>query len=384
VFALFPVKGLVRSHLVSACILAVSLGSSLALAQSAPQLVVLGVDVDYPGATLYVNGENFANGTSPVLKLAGVQIPLLSSKDSELAASLPVTFAGAVGSYLLTVSTGSLPAQNDTLVVTLGASGPRGPIGPQGPRGETGPTGPQGPKGEAGLAGAVGLTGPQGPRGEVGPTGPQGPKGEAGLAGAVGSTGPQGPRGEVGSVGPQGPKGEAGLAGAVGSTGPQGLKGETGAQGPIGPQGLSGIITAIYTAQQTGDLKVTGLQWTSVPGTTIRFNLPQNATVDLEANGSINGVVGNQGNVAHCGFRFLIDNVAYGDSSFGDVIVGCGTYAQGGSAGWWCPWSMRRTLQLGGGSHFATVQQTAWEGTTAGCASSASSYSAARFRVVIR
>ncbi len=342
------------ANLVPICVLAASLGSSLALAQGAPQLVVLGVDVDYPVATLYVNGENFTNGASPVLKLAGVQIPLLSSKESELAASLPVTFAGAVGSYLLTVSTGSLPAQNDTMVVTLGASGPRGPIGPQGPRGEAGPVGPQGPKGEAGVAGAVGPTGPQGPRGEVGPSGQQGPKGEAGLTGASGPLGPQG------------------------------LKGETGAQGPVGPQGLPGIITAIYTAQQTGDLKVTGFHWRSVPGTAINFNLPQSATVDLEANGSINGVAGNKGNAAHCGLRFLVDNVAYGDSSWGDVIVGCGTGAESGSSGWYCPWYMRRTLQLGAGSHVATVQQTGWANTTSGCSSYAADHSAARFRVVIR
>ncbi|SET91424.1 Collagen triple helix repeat-containing protein [Stigmatella erecta] len=342
------------ANLVPICVLAAFLGSSFALAQGAPQLVVLGVDVDYPGATLYVNGENFANGTSPVLKLAGVQIPLLSSKDSELVASLPVTFAGAVGSYLLTVSTGSLPAQNDTMVVTLGASGPRGPIGPQGPKGDAGLTGPQGPKGEAGLTGAVGPTGPQGLKGEAGPTGPQGPRGEVGLTGATGSVGPQGP------------------------------KGEAGAQGPVGPQGSPGVINAVYTAQQTGDLRVTGLQWTSVPGTTIQFTLPQSATIDLEANGSITGVSDNQVNTAHCGFRFFIDNVAYGDPAWGDVVVGCGISGQGNASSWWCPWSMRRTLQVGAGNHLATVQQTGWNGTIAGCASLAASYSAARFRVVIR
>jgi hypothetical protein len=126
---------------------------------------------------------------------------------------------------------------------------------------------------------------------------------------------------------------------------------------------------------------VTGLQWTSVPGTTINFTLAQSSTVDLEANGSIHGIAGNQGNVTHCGLRFLVDNVAYGDGEWGDVIVGCGTSTY---AGWWCPWFMRRTLQLGVGNHFVTVQQTGWSGTTSGCYSEAHSYSAARIRAVIR
>jgi len=303
VFCFYPVKKLACDSLVLILVLSGGLASSLSHAQSAPQLVVLGVDVDYTGATLYVNGENFTNGSSPIVKLAGIHIPLLAAKETEIVASLPSTFSGAVGSYLLTVSTGSLPVQNDVLVVTLGASGPRGPVGPQG------------------------------------------------------------------------------HAGATGAVGPQGLKGDTGATGAVGPQGLPGIINAIYTAQQTDSVKVTGLQWTSVPGTTINFTLAQNSTVDLEANGSIYTIIGNQGNATHCGLRFLVDNIAYGNSSWGDVIVGCGA---GIYAGWWCPWLMRRTLQLGAGNHVVTVQQTGWSGTTAGCGSEAESQSAARIRVLIR
>lgn len=240
---------------------------NLAFAQSAPQLVVLGVDVDYASSTLYINGEHFKNGANPTIKLAGVPVSLRSTQETEIAAALPANFFGAVGSYLLTVSTGTLPAQNDSLVVNLGASGPRGPMGPAGPKGD---------------------------KGVAGPMGPQGLKGERGLPGATGSVGPQGP------------------------------KGDTGSQGPAGPQGFSGIITAIYNAEQTGDVRVTGLQWTSVPGATLQFTLPKTSTVDLEANGSIAGVAGNQGNSSHCGFRFLVDNIAYGDPSWGDVIVGCG------------------------------------------------------------
>jgi hypothetical protein len=142
------------------------------------------------------------------------------------------------------------------------------------------------------------------------------------------------------------------------------------------------MINAIYTAQQTSDLRVTGLQWTSVPGTTISFTLNRDSTVDLEANGSIYGIAGDTGNAAHCGLRFLVDNIAYGDYYWGDVLVGCGT--GNNYAGWWCPWFMRRTLQLGVGSHFVTVQQTGWAGTTTGCESRANSYSAARLRAIVR
>jgi hypothetical protein len=120
-----------------------------------------------------------------------------------------------------------------------------------------------------------------------------------------------------------------------------------------------------------------------VPGTTINFTLAQTSTVDLEANGSISGIAGDQGNSTHCGLRFLVDNVAHGDPSWGDVIVGCGAPGTG-SPGWWCPWFMRRTLQLQAGNHFVTVQQSGWPGTTSGCQSESNNRSATRFRAVIR
>lgn len=173
------------------------------------------------------------------------------------------------------------------------------------------------------------------------------------------------------------------LEGLVGPQDPQEVSGTQGSQGATGAMSAPGIITAIYTAQQSGGVRVTGLQWTSLPGTTVSFTLAADSTVDLEANGSIFGIAGNQGNAAHCGFRFLVDNVAYGDPSWGDVIVGCGS-GTNSHAGWWCPWTMRRTLQLRAGNHFATVQQSGWASTTSGCESSAADYSATRFRIVSR
>ena len=162
-----------------------------------------------------------------------------------------------------------------------------------------------------------------------------------------------------------------------------GLQGPTGHQRVVESPGTSSIIQNIYSAQQSGELSVIGLQWTSVPGTTISFTLTQDATIDLEANGSTQGIAGNTGNATHCGFRFLVDNTAYGNPTWGDVIVGCGV-GSNYSAGWWCPWLMRRTLQLRAGTHYATVQQTGWPGTTSGCLSSYQDYSATRFRVVVR
>ncbi|MBM7119423.1 IPT/TIG domain-containing protein [Archangium primigenium] len=313
-------------------------------------MVILGVDVDYVGSTLYIHGENFTNGSNTAVTLAGTDTTVLSISDTELVASLPATFLGAVGSYQLKVTTGNTPTQNDVLVITLGATGPRGPVGPPGPQGLKGNTGSQGPQGHTG---ATGATGPQGAKGDTGPQGIPGPTGPMGSTGATGATGPQGPKGDVGP------------------------------QGPVGPQGVSGIITAIYTAQQIGVVETRGLQWTSVPGTTINFTLPRASTIDFEANGSISGLAGNHGNASHCGFRFLVDNVAHGDPTYGDVMVGCGTGAS--TAGWWCPWTMRRTLQLGSGNHVVTVQQTGQQDLpTAGCRSVPGSYSAARLRTVVR
>lgn len=235
------------------------------------------------------------------------------------------------------------------LMCLMGCS--EGPVGPPGPEGPPGPPGPQGPAG-----GPPGPIGPQGPAGERGPTGEQGPAGERGPAGE------QGPRGEQGLRGEQGPQGEA---------------------GPAGPAGASGIITAIYTAQQTSNVDARGLQWTFVPGTTINFTLDRTSTIDLQAHGVIEGFAASSGAPTYCGFRFVVDNVPYGSSSYGDVLVGCST--AGGTGGRWCPWTMSRVLRLNAGNHVATIQQTGSASVdTSGCLSSTNAYSATRFRVTVR
>jgi hypothetical protein len=198
------------------------------------------------------------------------------------------------------------------------------------------------------------------------------------VACLVGCT--EGPKGDPGE---QGPKGDPGEQGPAGERGPQGPQGPGGAQGPAGPPGSPGIVTAIYTAQQTGTVDVRGLQWTFVPGTTINFTLDRSATIDLQAHGSIQGVAASGATATFCGFRFVVDNMPYGDSSWGDVIVGCSPL--GASGGWWCPWFMSRELELEAGAHVATVQQSGSSGTpTSGCQTSASAYSATRFRISVR
>jgi hypothetical protein len=211
-----------------------------------------------------------------------------------------------------------------------------------------------------------------------GPPGPPGPPGSDGSQGPAGPTGPAGPAGPAGGppgpVGPQGPTGDQGLAGTQGADG---------APGPAGPAGAPGIITAIHTAQQNNTVDVTGLQWTFVPGTTINFTLARASTIDLQAHGSIQGQAAGAGDPTYCGFRFVVNNVPYGSTSYGDVLVGCST--SGGSGGRWCPWFMSRVLQLGPGNHVATVQQSGYAtNDTAGCLSNAGMHSATRFRVTVR
>jgi hypothetical protein len=253
-------------------------------------MVVLGVDVDLPAATLYIHGKNFTNGAPPVVTLAEVPLSVVFAADSEIVASLPSSFSGAAGSYLLSVMTGAMTSQHDAFAITLGAVGPKGDPGAVGPAGAVGPEGKQGvpgPRGDAGFsilarttavaAGATCATG--GTKLEVGPdfnrnhvldtsevnnlatryvcNGAQGPTGETGPKG---DTGPQGIQGVAGATGEQGPKGEKG------DTGPQGIQGEvgaTGAQGPkgdTGPQGIPGVAGATGTQGPKGDTGATGLQ----------------------------------------------------------------------------------------------------------------------------
>lgn len=212
-------------------LLATASAVSAAQSNSTPSnpLVIESVRADYESGTLSISGENFLNGSVPVVKLGSSTLRLNSYNSTDIVASLPD--GTGPGDYLLTISTGSSVHQNDLFNIALGENGP------QGPKGDPGEPGPQGP---AGVAGSQGPEGPMGPQGPAGPAGPQGLKGETGPQGPAGPIGPQGPAGQVGATGAQGPQGTPGTAG------PQGPQGDPGPQGPQGPAGIAaGISNAI-------------------------------------------------------------------------------------------------------------------------------------------
>jgi hypothetical protein len=165
----------------------------------------------------------------------------------------------------------------------------------------------------------------------------------------------------------------------------QGAVGGPGPAGPPGPPGPAGFLAG-YFAQQNANLSTVGPNqgFVDVPGASVTATLPADGTLELDANGSVSGVQGNATppTATHCGFRFVVDGMPYGDASWGDVIVGCGVSSQ--TPGWWCPWTMRRSLAAKMGAHTVKVQQTGWSGTTAGCSSASAEYSAARLRVLAR
>lgn len=145
----------------------------------------------------------------------------------------------------------------------------------------------------------------------------------------------------------------------------------------------SPLSSRAWNATQTAALTVTGLNWTAIPGLTASISLPAAATVDMEADGSVTGVAGSGYTGGHCGFRFVVDGAPYGNSTWGDRIIGCpgGSNSQGA---WWCNWSMRRTFNLSAGVHAVSVQMSGWSGTVAGCALDGGEYSNAKLWAVAR
>jgi hypothetical protein len=166
-------------------------------------------------ATITITGADLLPVTgSPVVKIDGAILTLVSSSSTQIVADLPAGLTA--GTFLLQVGTGTFDVTN-------------GAVGPQGAAGPTGPAGPQGPMGPAGATGATGAIGPAGPTGATGATGAIGPAGPAGPTGATGATG---------AIGPPGPVGPTGATGATGATGPEGPAGATGPQGPPGTLAL--------------------------------------------------------------------------------------------------------------------------------------------------
>lgn len=184
--------------------------------------------------------------------------------------------------------------------------------------------------------------------------------------------------GGEGSAGPEGPEGAPGAEGPMGPSGPDGPIGPPGPEGPMGPPGPG---VEIYNAVQNAYLMTIGGNWVDVPGVFLSLTLPADGTLELNANGSVSGADDGGGSTGHCGFRFVIDDVAYGHPNWGDVLVGCGV--EPSATGWWCPWYMHRSVSLPAGNHVVTLQQTGWAGTQAGCITSDNESSIARLQVMV-
>ncbi len=154
------------------------------------------------------------------------------------------------------------------------------------------------------------------------------------------------------------------------------------ARGPAGPRGPSGIVD-ILSAEQTADLKTLGGTWLAVPGAQVTFSTTGGMrNLHIQADGSITASgTNNTGGIAgHCGFRFVLDGAPTTPGNWGDRILGCSSGSTGYS---WCPWSMRRTVQVGPGAHTLRLEQQGWNGTDGGCETRAVPFSGAKLWVLI-
>ncbi|HZI11676.1 MAG TPA: hypothetical protein VE153_14940 [Myxococcus sp.] len=116
-------------------------------AQAAERMVITNVEVDYTRAQMFIYGRNFntPSGAAPIVHLMEIGVVVKVYGPSTVVVELPPALLLA-GSYLLTMSAGPYPEQNDSFDVTLGT---------QGPKGDKGDTGPQGPPGIPGRTGAL-------------------------------------------------------------------------------------------------------------------------------------------------------------------------------------------------------------------------------------
>ena len=172
--------------------------------------------------------------------------------------------------------------------------------------------------------------------------------------------------------------GSPGVPGPQGDPGPEGPMGPPGPEGPMGPHG-AGVVTAIYNSIQNADLDLIDGNWVDVPGTFLSLSVGADSIVEMNANGSINGLSNLGTSNGYCSFRFVVDDIPYGDPTHGDVIVGCGVV--GSPQGYWCSWHAHRSIQVPSGGHVVTLQQSGY--LNQGCASRAEAYSAARLQLMV-
>ena len=101
------------------------------------------------------------------------------------------------------------------------------------------------------------------------------------------------------------------------------------------------VCIFIGYAQQTTNITVSST-WADITGASLNFTLPNAKYVDCRAFGSVP-----RPNFA-IGFRFVIDNISYGNQQFGEM--------SSSGAGAWDPWYMERIVPLASGSHNIKIQ----------------------------
>jgi hypothetical protein len=145
--------------------------------------------------------------------------------------------------------------------------------------------------------------------------------------------------------------------------------------GPTGPAVLK------YRATQNVNVAIAGETWVAVPGASVQFELTETRFVEMRAHGSVTGSGGTT-TFTHCGFRFVVDGVAYGNNAWGDQTVLCNKTNT--APGWWTPWYIERELSLDVGIHEVSVELIGWSSSTVQCRMTAEPYSATKLVVEVR
>ena len=136
-------------------------------------------------------------------------------------------------------------------------------------------------------------------------------------------------------------------------------------------------VVFMGSSYQTSTITVNNTTWTDLTGARVAFNLNKTTMVRMRAHGSVMGSSGSL-TYTHCGFRFVVDGTPYGNTSFGDQLVGVGNT---GHPGWSTSWHIEREVSLASGNHTVQVQMVGWTGSTAGCVCSDDDYTKARLWV---
>lgn len=110
----------------------------------------------------------------------------------------------------------------------------------------------------------------------------------------------------------------------------------------------------VYYAEQTATVTTSGVSnWVDLTGADVTFTATENATLDLFANGAVTGVDGSAPWI-RCAFRFVVDAVATGDPTFGDMLVSPARNESGGAE--WTSFSLTRRVLVGPGQHTVGTQ----------------------------